>query len=382
MEPDERNFAAAKAAELLETAGFSLRLSLRDFAVLVKSDKREPLAWLRWFLAPCFATSRTESGDWRITYRADAGHFAALARELSEYDSREIPSRVPGGRQVCHREYFVPGMRVLHNDEFGAFCFAWPERRELLLLAERDDEESRLYLARATRKLTTLHYERQGAAVAHACAFVRDGFATLGVAEKGGGKTTFLIRDLLAGADLISNDRVLLYREGGQVMVAGLPNIVTIRPGTLDLFPEMRDQFLRQHYQPLALRDKGDELYRITVAQLCHLTGARPAASAPVGRIVFLAADGDGGEAPSATRAAQLLKAALFDYGDRPRVFFSSLYPVEPGEFRQAADLLCDFLVNHCSCEYGNWRSAGVAEARPPSATRSARRSRIISRRQ
>lgn len=342
------------AHELLDSSHQELGFSLGGFTVAVRSDRLEPLKWLRWFMAVHFRTGR-EAGDWLVGYRCHPDLFERLADGLSCHPSRPIPSALPDGSPLLHREYLIPGTRVLLNDEFHALCFAWPDRRELLLVSRQDDEPSRFYLARAVRKLTTLHHERQGAAVLHAAAFEEGGLATLVVGPKGGGKSTYLIRHLLAGSRFITNDRALIYFHRGRVMIRGLPNVITLHPGTLGLFPQIRARLDHGRFQQVRARGTSDGCRRITSAQLCRVTGASTCASAPVARIVLPSPSPEITGTIPPDRAGILLREATFDYAKRPRVFFSSLYPVDLARFRRAADCLCDQLVTTCSCRQESW---------------------------
>ena len=356
----------ADTHELLDSSQQALGFSLRGFTIAVRSDRPEPLRWLRWFLDLHFHAGPA-AGDWQVGYRCDPNVFERLADGLSRYPSQAIPSALPDGHPLLHREYLVPGMRVLLNDEFHALCFAWPGRRELLLVSREDDEPSRFYLARAVRKLATLHHQRQGAAVIHAAVFEEAGSATLVVAPRGGGKSTYLIHHLLAGARFITNDRALLYLHRGRVMVRGLPNVITLHPGTLELFPQLRARLDRGRFRQARAPGIADGCRRITSAQLCRAIGAPTRTSAPVARIVLPSPPPAVTRLIPPDRAAGLLREAIFDYAERPRVFFSSLYPVDLAKFRRAADFICDQLATTCPCRQESWadHSTGRVSAGP-----------------
>lgn len=353
MSPQLRAIAAG-AKELADVAPLYLRLSLLDFSVVVRSESRAPLTWLRWFTAPCFPNDAEKQGDWQISYRCNPQAFNDFTELIQQVPCQEIASLHPDGTLLRHREYQLPDMRLLYNDGFDAYCCAWPKQRKIMLLAQRDEESARLYLARATRKLMVLHYQRGGSAVFHASAYEQDGGATLGIAYKGGGKTTLLVRHLMSGAHFITNDRALIYLQNDRPMVSGLPNIVTLRPGTLELFPKLKDRLATRRYRQV--KPNADRTqYRITSAQLCRLTEATSSPGAPVRRILFLSPEAPENRPASREEARTILREAIFDYGDRPRVFFSSLYPVDQAQFRQAADALCETLIDNCSCEFQGW---------------------------
>jgi hypothetical protein len=249
-------------------------------------------------------------------------------------------------------------MRILLNDEFKAFCCAWPEEKTLLLVAPEDLENVRFYLSRAVRKLTTLYHNQQGAVVFHAAAFEKDGLTTLAIAPKGGGKSTFLIRHLLVGARLITNDRALAYLENGKVMIRGLPNIITLHPGTFALFPEFFSRLEKGRYRQVRARGKADGRRRITAAQLCRATRAGFRAEAAVSQVVFIDPEIAGSVPVSPQAALATLREAIFDYAERRRIFFSSLSPVDFGKFRGAADEICELLINTGDCHYVGWQES------------------------
>ena len=92
---------------------------------------------------------------------------------------------------------------------------------------------------------------------------------------------------------------------------------------------------------------------------LCILTTAM-VAGGPIEEVVFLSC-GEGDDVDiSRDEALDLLKRSLFDYVDRPRVFFSSLYPVDIDKFRKDADALCEALLDNCRYRRKTWAPNGT----------------------
>jgi hypothetical protein len=357
------NEVGRQAETLLEGCADALGFSLRGFTVLARSEGSAPLQWLRAFMAPHFRTSAPGKYDWEVGYCPRAEAFEDLLAMLNSCPQEEIPSRLPNGRPLTHREFSLPGMRALYNDEFGALCCAWPEQKKLLLVAPADRENFRFYLSRAVRKLTTLHHNQQGAPVFHAAAFASAAKTSLVIAPKGGGKSTYLIRNLLSGARLITNDRALAYREGDRVAVRGLPNIITLHPGTFALFPEFFHRLEKGRYRQLRARGKEDGRRRLTAAQLCRATGASFRAKGVISEVIFISPEFSGASPVAPEETRRMLREAIFDYDDRKRIFFSSLSPVDLETFRRQADAICELLINTCDCRVQGWGDT------PPPAT-------------
>jgi hypothetical protein len=348
------NDVCRQAEALLAACPDALRFSLRGFSILARSEGKAPLQWLQAFMAPHFRTSPPGKADWQVGYRANEQDYENLLALLRPYPREEIPSHLPDGRPLTHREFFVPGMRVLQNDEFGALCCAWPEQKQLLIAAPADQENLRFYFARAVRKLTTLYHNSRGGVVFHAAAYEQEGATSLVIAPKGGGKSTYLIRSLLSGARLITNDRALTYLEGDKVAVRGLPNIITLHPGTFALFPEFFSRLEKGRYRQLKARGKEAGRRRITAAQLCRATGASFRTRGVISRVIFISPEFNPAPVPPEAARA-LMREAIFDYAERKRIFFSSLSPVDGDAFRRQADAICERLINSCDCRYQGW---------------------------
>jgi hypothetical protein len=107
------------------------------------------------------------------------------------------------------------------------------------------------------------------------------------------GKTTLMIFACLhGGARFMVNDRVLIARGASAWLVRGVPTVVTVRPGTLDYFPDLRRRIAaeRPHaiftaaecadgvLSPPLFDDRGK--HWLLPAQLRGLLGTEPAAAA------------------------------------------------------------------------------------------------------
>jgi hypothetical protein len=341
---------------MLDTpSAYTRRLVLHGFRAQVDTVSPDPLQWLCTFMSPHYRNHPAGQHNWRISYRPGTAIYSEVLTALEAVSALEIPSRIPGGRSLTHREYLTSDMRALYNDEFGAVCLAWPDEQRLAIIPSKDDEAGRLYLARAVRKLSTLYHQAHGAIVIHAAAFERDGTATLVIAQKGGGKSTYLIRELLDGARFVANDRSLLYERNGKIMVRGLPNIITLHSGTFSLFPQLFNRVTNNGYRNVLKRGVEDGRRRLTSSQLCRALNAPTKSEAPVARVIFLDPSVQVKKKLEGDSTAMLLQEAIFDYTDRKRIFFSSLSPVDWDEFRCNADSICEKIAASCQCYTQGW---------------------------
>ncbi len=152
---------------------------------------------------------------------------------------------------------------------------------------------ARLLLLRVAREYAHNQALAEGDLVLHAAGLVSEGRAHAVTGAKGAGKTTRALRLMASGHRYLSNDRVRISL-GAAPRAFGIPTVVTLRPGTLALFPELE----------AALRGAGDYRraagegmepprqdaagLRLSPAQLCAAFGQEPMAAAVLGSILLL----------------------------------------------------------------------------------------------
>jgi hypothetical protein len=153
---------------------------------------------------------------------------------------------------------------------------------------------------RVVREVATAHARGLGIPTLHAAAVAgREGRgATLFLGAKRAGKTSVLVYLLSQpGFRYIANDRVMLDTGTDPVSVIGVPTIVQIREGTLDLFAalgarlrESRFRASRMILEPATREDpQGDAgVHRVSPAQLRALMGAETVGTAPLRAAHFL----------------------------------------------------------------------------------------------
>ena len=103
-------------------------------------------------------------------------------------------------------------------------------------------ESARYWAARLVRQVMTAQLLATGAVYAHAAVFAHCGRGVLITGHRGAGKTTTLLACLrLLGGDYVTNDRLLLRREHGELIGRPWPAHMRVGVGTLLAMPELAD---------------------------------------------------------------------------------------------------------------------------------------------
>jgi len=323
-----------------------------DFRCRLASDDLRALAWTHWFLRPSF--SRTETpAEWQITFLRDDDLFQHLRSAEQSREKRAVRSWVQHAPEIAPSwEYQLGEFRLLSDGEIGVYCAAEPRKREVLIVSTRENGRAHTLLMRVIRELASLEHQRRGAVIYHAAALEEGGGATLALAPKYGGKTTFLMRALLEGANFIANDRAAAYAGKDGMRVVGVPTIVSLRKGTLDLFPAVQSELDRRrlHFWRRAQPPLRADRRTISPSQLCSLTGSAMVADARVAKLLFLV-EGDGEAKPlDAAQAAARMQECVFDYAEPERPFFAGLLPVQEEAFRKSVRRLCAEISRQAEC--------------------------------
>jgi hypothetical protein len=133
----------------------------------------------------------------------------------------------------------------------------------------------------------------------HAAAFATAAGAVLLVGPKQAGKTTLLAYCLRCRrASLIANDRVLVDVQPVPPIAFGVPTLVSVRAGTLELFPDLRrtpnERPAVFHSEESAEGTSSDASatgpardFGLSPAQLAQRCGSGTAGSAPIAAVVF-----------------------------------------------------------------------------------------------
>jgi hypothetical protein len=217
--------------------------------VRVESADTRDLTWLQEFVAPPFEV--VDAGGWNraVSFEVETKQHAALM-DLGTDHGVTAPCFALD-QQLVHHPVWASrsGERIVYDQEFDVFYHVRAGALHVRVVTAEGNRAARIGLMRVVRELGMSYVWRSGGIVAHAAA-VRlgdEGLAIVG--PKGAGKTsllTFLLRH--RDAQYVSNDRVLLRIENGRPLLRGLPTLVSVRSGTLAMFPALRDQLATRSY--------------------------------------------------------------------------------------------------------------------------------------
>jgi hypothetical protein len=152
---------------------------------------------------------------------------------------------------------------------------------------------------------------------------------------------------------LVANDRVFVNLDGSPPQLTGLPSIVALRAGTLELFPELaaRAGELRYAFWQTRAEIRRNDAERtlaegtdISPAQLCDLARVEAAIHAPLAALVFPQANGAGSE-QRACPGLERLDPAMAEGRLRENLFGGSNSRVQSAAF----DLLAGGNANGAS---------------------------------
>ncbi len=195
--------------------------------------------WVADFLFPVFVRSgrgadisvrlhpAPEAGRWEPTKTPDA-----MRTQLFIVDGSP-------GRALSWRS--DDGTRGIHDEESRTSITMGPGP-EIALSVGDGSEDLRLALLRLLRDLATWRALARGAVLLHASAVSIDGAVVAMAGRKGSGKTTLLLQACQRdGVRIVANDRLLVGADL-PARTIGIPTIVKLLRGTVDLFPALADE--------------------------------------------------------------------------------------------------------------------------------------------
>lgn len=154
----------------------------------------------------------------------------AIEREAPELDTAFVDwAREPGKTGRKDSVHDLPGGRLVRKVRTGmVFLQSAPHCIAAGPCLAHDNQVVNFIIAQYMN-----HLQRADWQVCHAAALVRDGRALAIAAFSGGGKSTTMLRGLeYPGTVFLTNDRLFLRREDGEVRAAGVPKQPRINPGT------------------------------------------------------------------------------------------------------------------------------------------------------
>lgn len=327
-------------------------LRFETAAVEVCAGARD-LAWLREFLGPWFEElerfeqiegSATPPLAARVELFLDDDAFLRQ-QEAGPHPGGETQGAfaLDGGMLRLPRwRGASPEDRVVFDEPLGVFHRVARDGATIRVhvTSATGNRRARIALLRTVRELVVSEVQAAGRALLHAAAVATPTGGALIAGPKRAGKTTLLVHALRAGAELVSNDRVVLVPGATGFVVRGMPTIVRIRPATLDSLPEaLRAPLANGRIDHLASRDEiarglAPERPRpgrprnLSPAQLCDWLGARARRDVAPDRILLLRATESPGvaarELPTDAAAEALFACRFGVPGERSELFAAS----------------------------------------------------------
>ena len=167
-----------------------------------------------------------------------AGRATIRALEAPEVDlALSYHPRVrPGGKRIKEEYADLPDGRVVRKRSTG-MVFVFGEDEYLTVGPCRANPNQVINFINNRFLLERLHDE---AVLAHAAGVRVRGRGIAMAGFSGAGKSTLALHYLARGADLVSNDRLVLDRAEGRLRMTGLPKYPRINPGTILSIPPLR----------------------------------------------------------------------------------------------------------------------------------------------
>jgi hypothetical protein len=298
-------------------------------ATAVACEEPSIVNWLDEFLIPAFEVLRAGSpADFHVTIHADPSAYATIAAKRPNSPLPPKGCFALDQEVVAHPHWRAAGRVVLDDARLGAFYALEGRRAEVFL--EPGSPRARSAAMRVIRESASVRALKDpDLLLLHAAALEHRGRAVLIAGPKGSGKTTSLLYLAAAsGARILANDRALLHLGGAEIEVQGMPTVVSIRDGTLELLRLPRLHALRRTPSPSrhtlaeieALAADAHEMptepFRVSPAQLAYVAGVSLSARGRLSAILF--PEARPGEASvrldrlSASEATRRLQSARF----------------------------------------------------------------------
>jgi len=265
----------------------------------VEADDPDAARWLAEFLTPWFEVGAPGKGEFTVRLTCSAPAVAALERRQAAATCHPVACFALDSQVVSLPGWAEEdGGTVIADSERG--CFYRVRRRSVEIVARSGLRRVRVGLMRVVRELAAARMLAQGNVLDfHTAAFAVGGRAVLLVGPKGGGKTTLLVSVLASGrAALLANDRAFVdaSRHPGQAF--GVPTLVSLRDGTLQLFPNLRRGFpkcpawlhtaeLESHDATTLEDDDAPPVFVLSPTQLARRLGVPTVRGGPIAAIVF-----------------------------------------------------------------------------------------------
>ncbi|MBI3758859.1 MAG: hypothetical protein HY269_03795 [Deltaproteobacteria bacterium] len=215
--------------------------------VRVESGDRASLSWLREFLIPAFSVVEGVAADCSVELvmddRAYAGMLAGgqrVSRQIASFALERGTVRLPLWALTPHE-------RILYDAAARVFYCVDNDGTHVRVISAAHHLAARFAVMRVVREYAMNAAQTARGLLIHGAAFAAAVGGIILAGVKAAGKTSLLIHALRAGgARFVSNDRVAVRVGDAEVVQRGMPTVVTIRPQTLTLFPDLQTALLRR----------------------------------------------------------------------------------------------------------------------------------------
>jgi len=265
----------------------------------VEADDPDAARWLAEFLTPWFEIGAPGKGEFTVRLTSSAPAVAELERRQAAATCHPVACFALDSQVVSLPGWVEEDGGTVIGDS-GRGCFYLVRRRSVEIVARPGLRRVRVGLMRVVRELAAARMLAQGNVLDfHTAAFAVGERAVLLVGPKGGGKTTLLVSVLASGrATLVANDRVFVDASGRPGQAFGVPTLVSLPDGTLQLFPNLRRGFpkcparlhtaeLESHDAATLEDDDAPPVFALSPTQLARRLGVPAVRGGPIAAIVF-----------------------------------------------------------------------------------------------
>jgi hypothetical protein len=350
----------------------TLTLGYEGITIRASLERAADLQWLEEFFLPWFERSDDAPDVEVLVSRDPAGYKQLLASEPGE---ARVKAFMMDNRTVEFPIWNVRGAQLAFHDEEHRMFFLRTGKTIRLVCGDREGS-LRMNVMRVLRELAMGVAQLRGGRLLHASAVAIEGRALIITGPRQAGKTS-LLTYLLANspAQFLCNDRLLVKQYDRSIRLLGIPTIVSIRDGTLDLFPGMRQSIENQRFTTRATlaearASKGQTLApqkqgRLSLSphQYCALLGCDPVRAAAGAVLLFPRQTGQAGELGLVRLTAHEARIRLGEclFGHISPDSLSAAFTILPGTFSRMTapddDALCSELANGLpayDCVLGN----------------------------
>ena len=297
MEPAPIGRMVHPTAEAVSASTGDLRrtFSFAGWTTEVSSNDPDVLQWLAEFLSPWLTVGDEPVCDYRLDFHVDRFGHEDVRGTVGTSPSRHAESFVRDGQEVLYPVWsHSDGRETMVLDDVQVIYQLARLKHHVQILASAGAGRSRIAVMRAIRELLIVALRARGALLIHGAAVAVGDRIVILAGPRHTGKTTLLLHLLLAlKGRLVANDRVFVWPESDRFVALGVPTIVSLRPGTLEMLPAVADRLANSGFAwSLARAEVGLQAAvpgrpNISPAQLCDLLGVDPSRGGPLAAIVF-----------------------------------------------------------------------------------------------